>query len=111
MWNTETGDLVRTLNGHTKEGSNNIVKSVAFSPDGLYIFVGGTYDIQLYLSPFTTWTNSRDGLFRNHTDFFQPKIDSLRAANSSLGQFLPRGMIESALHFSTSADFIQNDEE
>jgi len=45
-------------------------------------------------------------LFRNHTDFFQPKIDSLRAANNSLGQFLPRDMIESALHFSTPADFM-----
>ena len=101
LWNSETGKTVRMF-----EDYSNLVKSVTFSPDGLYFCAGGNFGMQLYLNPFTTWANSRDGLFKRHTDFFQPKIDSLRAANSSLGQFLPRGMIESALHFSTPADFM-----
>ena len=35
IWRADTGDLVRTLEGHTRH-----VKSVAYSPDGVYIVSG-----------------------------------------------------------------------
>lgn len=38
LWNTETGETVRTLEGHT-----NWVTSVSFSPDGKYV-CSGSYD-------------------------------------------------------------------
>ena len=35
IWSTESGEIVRTLNGHTQS-----VHSVSFSPDGKYVVSG-----------------------------------------------------------------------
>ena len=37
IWSTESGEVVRTLNGHT-----SAVNSVSFSPDGKYAVVSGS---------------------------------------------------------------------
>ena len=44
IWLTESGEVVRTLSGHTKE-----VYSVSFSPDGKYVVSGsGDYSVKIW---------------------------------------------------------------
>ena len=50
LWNTNTGELIKTLTGH-----KDVVSSVAFSPDGNLIVSGDWYDWDGYLSS-GTWS-------------------------------------------------------
>ena len=39
LWDVQTGSVIRTFTGHTKD-----VSSVAFSPDGTKVLTAGSYD-------------------------------------------------------------------
>ena len=58
LWNTDTGETVRTLNGHT-----NSVWSVSFSPDGKFI-CSGSRDASVRL--WNTHTGENMYTQRNH---------------------------------------------
>ena len=50
LWNTNTGELIKTFTGH-----KDVISSVAFSPDGNLIVSGDWYDWDGYLSS-GTWS-------------------------------------------------------
>jgi WD40 repeat protein len=65
IWNTDTGELVKTVNEPSRQYH---VASIVFSPDGRYLAAGGTDGVYLYSAAQGEWRIK--GLLRGRPDTY-----------------------------------------